>query len=209
MSLVHRMIRHASSRRVRRLAAALLLATVLAPAAVSAQQPAPQAQAPPAAKAPSPAPARTAKVAVIDVERILLESNRGKKALGEIEAVRKQKQQEGDAKQKEITDLRQKIKDGQLSLSEDKLADLKKQLEDKLIALQRFQDDAQRDLSKKRDEVLDQIEKSVFPVINKIGEEGGYTMIFNKYRSGLVYADDSVDITEQVIARYNQTTSHQ
>ncbi len=210
MPRYHR-IRHASPRRGRRAAAALSLLAALAPAALPAAQPPAATPPAPAAKtAPGPAaakPAKVAKVAVIDVERILLESNRGKKALAEIEAVRKQKQQEGEAKQKEITDLRQKIKDGQLSLSEDKLADLKKQLEDRLIALQRYQDDASRDLSKKRDEVLDQIEKSVFPVINKIGAEGGYTLIFNKYRSGLVYADDSVDITEQVIARYNQSTS--
>ncbi len=206
MSL-HPRIRKACRRA--RCVAALLLLGALTPAASPAQQAPAPAKTAPGAKAQSPAASRPAKVAVIDVERILLESNRGKKALAEIEALRKKKQQEGDAKQKEITDLQQKIKDGQLSLSEEKLAGLKKQLEDQLIALQRFQDDAKRDLSKKRDEVLDQIEKSVFPVINKIGAEGGYTLIFNKYRSGLVYADDAVDITEQVIARYNQTTSGQ
>ena len=204
---LHPRIRNAC--RGARWAAALLLLGVLAPAAAPAQQGAPAAKPAPAAKAPSAAAARPTKVAVIDVERILLESNRGKKALAEIEALRKKKQQAGEAQQKEVDDLRQRVKAGELSLSQDKLADLKKQLEDKLIALQRFQDDAQRDLSKKRDEVLDQIEKSVFPVINKIGAEGGYTLIFNKYRSGLVYADDAVDITEEVIARYNQTTSGQ
>jgi outer membrane protein len=206
MSL-HPWIRNACRRA--RAAAALLLLGVLAPAPSMAQPAAAQPKAPTAAKVQSPAASGPTKVAVIDVERILLESKRGKKALAEIDTLRKQKQQEKDSMQKEIADLRQKIKDGQLSLSEGKLADLKKQLEDKLIALQRFQDDAQRDLSKKRDDVLDQIEKSVFPVINKIGAEGGYTLIFNKYRSGLVYASDAVDITEQVIARYNQTTSGQ
>ncbi len=203
MSLDHRILT-APSPLARRAAAGFLLLAALAPATVTAQQPAA-----PQAKAPAPAQARVAKVAVIDVERILLESDRGKKALSEIEAVRKQKEQEASAKQKEIADLRQKIQDGQLSLSKDKLADLNKQLQDKVIAMQRYQDDAGRDLAKKRDEVLDQIEKSVFPVINKIGAEAGYTLIFNKYRSGLVYADDSVDITEQVIARYNQSTSGQ
>jgi outer membrane protein len=109
--------------------------------------------------------------------------------------------------QKEITDLRTRIQEGGLSLAEDTLADLRKQLEDKMIALQRFNDDATRELTKKRNEVLDQIEQSVFPVINQIGKEGGYTLIFNKFNSGLVYADETVDITARVIERYNQTTS--
>jgi Skp family chaperone for outer membrane proteins len=39
------------------------------------------------------------------------------------------------------------------------------------------------------------------PVINRIGKEGGYSFIFRKYESGLIYADESGDITEQVIQR--------
>jgi len=146
------------------------------------------------------------KLAVIDVERILLESDRGKAALEEIDALRKVKQQEGEAMQKEIADLQTRLNEGRLSLAEDKLAELQKQLEDKVIAARRFQDDAGRELTKKRDQVLDQIEQSVFPVINQIGKEGGYTLIFNKYNSGLVYADEAVDITARVIERYNQTS---
>lgn len=154
--------------------------------------------------APAFAQAGNVKVAVIDVERILLESNRGKAALAEIESLRAQKQEEGTAKQQEISDLRQRLAEGRLSLSEDKLAELRKQAEDRMIALQRFQDDANRELAKKRDEVLKTIEDSVFPVINELGKEGGYTLVFNKFSSGLVYADEAVDITQQVIERYNQ-----
>lgn len=149
------------------------------------------------------------KVAVIDVERILLESNRGKTALQEIDALRKTKQEEGQAMQKELTDLQARFTEGRLSLSEDKLAELRKQVEDKSIALQRFNDDATRELTKKRNEVLDEIERSIFPVINEIGKEGGYTLMFNKYNSGLVYADEAVDITARVIERYNQSTAGQ
>ena len=149
------------------------------------------------------------KVAVIDVERILLESERGKAALDEIEQLRTEKQQQGEAMQQEVNDLRQRLAEGRLSLSEDKLAELQKELEDKSIALRRFQDDANRELSKKRDQILQTIENSVFPVINQIGEEGGYTLIFNKFSSGLVYADEAVDITAQVIERYNQSDQGQ
>lgn len=154
-----------------------------------------------------PASAQTAgpaKIAVIDVELILTDSARGQQALKEIDALRKDKAAQVKTKGDEINDLRQRIQDGQLSLAQDRLQAMAKELEDKTIALQRFQDDATRELSKKRDEVLDAIEKSVFPVINQIGQEGGYTAIFNKFRSGLVYADEAVDITQQVIERYNQ-----
>ena len=147
------------------------------------------------------------KVAVIDVERILLESERGKAALDEIEALRAQKQEEGEAMQQQIAELQQRIREGRLSLSEDKLSELQKQLEDRTIALQRFQDDANRELSKKRDQVLKTVEDSVFPVINDVGEAGDYTLIFNKFSSGLVYADEAADITDEVIERYNDSSA--
>lgn len=147
------------------------------------------------------------KVAVIDVERILLESNRGKAALEEIEALRRQKQTEAESMQQRAADLQRQVEEGRLSLSQERLAELQKQLEDSVIALRRFNDDATRELTKKRNEVLDQIEQSVFPVINQIGEEGNYTLIFNKYNSGLVYADEAVDITARVIERYNASSA--
>lgn len=145
------------------------------------------------------------KIAVIDVERILLESERGKAALREIDTLRQQKQQQGEAMQKEVADLQTRLNEGRLSLAQEKIAELTKELEDKVIAQRRFADDATRELTKKRDQVLDQIEQSVFPVINQVGKEGGYTLIFNKFNSGLIYADEAVDITAQVIARYDQT----
>lgn len=177
---------------VRRL---FLLAAFVAAGAVSAAPAAAQAE------------AGAIKVAVIDVERILIESERGKSALEELEALQNEKREQGQAMQQEINDLRNQLNEGRLSLAEERLTQLQKQIEDKMIALQRFQDDANRELTEKRDQVLSQIERSIFPVINEIGQEGEYTLIFNKYNSGLVYASDAVDITDQVIERYNQIQS--
>jgi len=117
-----------------------------------------------------------AKIGVIDVQRILTESVAGKQAMGN---------------------------DGRLSLAEDKIAEMEKQAEDKVIAFRRFQDDADRDLQKARDVAFDAIEKRVLPLINQIGNEGGYTVIFNKFQSGLIYADDKVDLTAEVIKRFD------
>ena len=132
---------------------------------------------------------------------------RGKAALQEIEALRDQKQAEGKTLEDEIRDLRQRLSEGRLSLAQDKIQELEKELERKAIAAQRFNEDATRELTKKRDEVLAGIEESVFPVINQVGEDNGYTLIFNKFRSGLLFANEAVDITQQVIERYNASAA--
>jgi outer membrane protein len=146
-----------------------------------------------------------AKIGVIDVQRILTESVAGKQAMGTLKGLQDQKLTEAKAKQDEINQLRARINDGRLSLAEDKIAEMEKQAEDKVIAFRRFQDDADRDLQKARDVAFDAIEKRVLPLINQIGNEGGYTVIFNKFQSGLIYADDKVDLTAEVIKRFDAT----
>ena len=146
------------------------------------------------------------KLGVIDVERILTDSVRGKKALEELTKLRDQKNDELQAKRTEAEQLRARFAESRLTLAEDKLADMERELEDKTLELRRAQDDAQREVQKKQQEEFAKIEREVMPIIQAVGKENGYTMIFNKYQGGLVFADDSVDITDLVIERFNDAS---
>ena len=167
-------------------AAGLLSLALAAPAAVTAQQAAPAGQ---------------IKIAVIDTEKILLSSQAGKKALADLKKLQEAKENELRTKAQELKDLQTKITEGRLSLAQDKLAELSKQYEEKEIAVRRLQDDATRELNKKRDEMLAGIDSRVMPVINQVGKEMGYTLIVRKFESGLIYADEAVDITGAIIQR--------
>jgi outer membrane protein len=162
----------------------------------------PMAAAQPAAPAPAAAAAQgPIRIAVIDTEKILLSSQAGKKAVADLKKLQEQRENDLRTRAQELKDLQTKINDGRLSLAQDKLSDLSKQAEEKEIALRRLQDDANRELTKKRDEMLGQIDDRVMPVINQVGKELGYTLIFRKFESGLIYADDAIDITSVVIQR--------
>ena len=143
------------------------------------------------------------KLGVIDVERILRDSTRGKQALEELQGFSDTKKSELLAEQASLEELQKRYADSRLTLAEDKLAEMQKQLEDKTIALRRMQDDAERDLQKRQQTEFGKIESEVLPIINAVGKELGYTLIFNKFQSGLVFADDGVDLTDLVIERYN------
>jgi outer membrane protein len=157
--------------------------------------------------APTVAQQAATKVAVIDVRRLVTESVAGKEALGRLKKLQDDKIAEAKTKQDEIEALRKKLSDGQLSLSEDKLTELQKQLDDKTTAFRRFQEDAQKDFEKTQEQTFSDIERRVGPVIEQAGKEGGYTLVFNKYQSGLVYADETVDITADIIRRFDAATS--
>ena len=138
---------------------------------------------------------------MIDTEKILLSSVAGKKVVADLKRLQEQREKELGARAAELKDLQTKINDGRLSLAQDKLADLSKQYEEKEIAIRRAQDDATRELNKKRDDMLAQIDQRVMPVINQVGKDLGYTLIFRKFESGLIYADEAIDITSVVIQR--------
>jgi outer membrane protein len=152
-----------------------------------------------------PASAQQMKIAVIDVQRVVTESDPGKQALQKLKELQDAKMDEGRAIQQELGAMQEQMSKQRFTLSEERLAELNKQMEDSQIALQRFQDDAERELDESRRRELGGLEGRIIPVINQIGVERGFTLIFNKFQSGLVYADDTVDITDEVIQRFNTT----
>jgi outer membrane protein len=143
------------------------------------------------------------KIAILDVQRLVTDSVAGKDALAKLKKLQEGKVAEGKAKSDEIDALRKRLNEGRLSLADDKIAELEKQLEDRVTSARRFQEDAEREFNKSRDASFQDIERRVFPVIEKFGQEGGYTFIFNKFQSGLLFAADGADVTDQIIQRFD------
>lgn len=147
--------------------------------------------------------AAPARVAVIDVQRVLANSAAGKTASERLKKMQDERVARAKAMDDEIAKLDADINSKKLSLSEEKLADMQKQLSDKKIAMQRYAQDADREMGEARDRALLDLENKIKPVIDSIGKEMGLAAIFNKFESGLVYASDAIDITDTVIQRFN------
>jgi len=180
-------------------------AALVAAGALAQETPATTA---PATTAPSaPAAGAKQKIGVINVERLVQESALGKEAFNRVKKLNDSKKDEGDKLQKELRDMEQKLADQGTALADDKKEALQKSYQEKAIAFKRFQDDANRDLEAAQKKELSELERRVFPVINQVGKEKGFTVIFNKFQSGLVYADDSVDITDDVLKQFNTTVA--
>jgi len=145
------------------------------------------------------------KIGVIDPERIVAESARGKLAVERLNKERDQRLAEGNRMRQEITDLQKRMNDGRLSLGQDKLKQINDEIEEKTIAIQRYGENAQREMQKLEQEIMDPIEEQILRVINQVGAEQGYTLIFKKFQSGLVYASEAVDLTPVVIQRFDAT----
>jgi outer membrane protein len=147
----------------------------------------------------APGAAPTVRVAVIDVERLVRDSALGKEAFSRVKKVNDEKKAEADKLQKELRDLEQKLANQGQSLTDDKREQLQKQYQEKAIDFKSFQEKASRDLDQAQKKELADLERRVFPIISQLGKERGFTLIFNKFQSGLVFADDAADITEDLV----------
>jgi outer membrane protein len=146
------------------------------------------------------------RVAVVDVQRVLTTSTPGKAAYDRLKKMQEDRIARAKTMDEEARKLDADIAAKRISLSEDKLAELNKQLADKRIVMQRFAQDADREVGEARDKALADLEVKIKPVIDGIGKEMGLAAIFNKFESGLVYASDAIDVTDAVIKRLNETS---
>jgi len=143
------------------------------------------------------------RMAVIDVQKVLQSSTAGKAAYERLKKMQDDRVARAQKMDEEAKALENDINTKKLSLSEDKLTEMAKQLSDKKIAMQRYAQDADREVGEARDKELAALEVKIKPVIDAIGKEMGLAAIFNKFESGLVYASDAIDITDTVVKRFD------
>ena len=143
------------------------------------------------------------KIAVIDVARIMTESKRGQEVVAELEKLQGDMRTQLEAMNEGIVELRNRIQEGRLSLAEDALEKLQADLQEKGVQLERAREDAERQLQTMQQTDIKKVENDVLPIIQEVGRELGYSLIFNKFQSGLVFAGDEVDITDEILARFD------
>lgn len=145
----------------------------------------------------------TPQVGVIDVRRLVTDSKEGKEVLAMLQELSDQKTANLKVMAEGLESLRTRISEGRLSLSEDRLSQMEKEFEDNRIALSRARDDAEREMQELQVDRFGEIERKVMPIINQVGVELGYTLIFNKFESGLVFAREGADITDMILQRFD------
>jgi outer membrane protein len=169
-------------------------------AALAAQNPAP-ATASPASSGTSPG-----GIAIIDAQRLALESAPGKEAYGRLQKLSGQKKEELDRVEKEARDLVQKLTDQGSSMPADKLEALQKQADDKQKTWKRMQEDAQKDLQEAERKEMAALEGRIGPIVKEFFRERHYSIVLDS-RAGIMYADDAVNVTEDVLKRINTSVA--
>ena len=190
---------------MRGLALAAVLSMTLAAAPIFAQAPAQPAPPQPQAAAPpvqAPFPVGT-KYAFVNIQRIAAESAAGKTLAGKVQALNQQKVNELNEKNKALQGSQQKLEAGASVLSPNAVAQLQKDIERQQVDIQRFTEDAQQDVTALQTQLQDEFQVRLSPIVQQVATDRGLHLLFSVVDSGLVWADPSLDITTEVIQRFD------
>lgn len=151
------------------------------------------------------ASAETLKVGVVDLLKALNESDAGKRAKADLESLIKSKQASIEEKGKTIEKLKIDLEKQAAIISPEAKKAKEEELERLIRDYQRIVADSQAEVKKKEGELTGEILKDLRNTINKIASEEGYSLVLEYAEGIILYANKSLDITDKVIKRYNES----
>ena len=142
------------------------------------------------------------KVAVVSLQRAVLESAEIKKASAELEQRFRPRQQEMERLQKELQGIQQQLQAGAGKLTQQAEQELTAQGTRKQRELQRLDEDLRADVERERNEILTRSSQRMQQVVRKLAEEKGYDMVVDI--SNTIFFKPAMEITTDAIAAYDK-----
>jgi outer membrane protein len=149
------------------------------------------------------------KIAVINFQAAVAQTNEGQRNFGEL-------QKKFDPKRTQLKNLQDKIDNDkkQLQASGDKLSDAERQtrlkaIDDEEKEYQRTGEDASNDFQQEMQTTYQQLAEKVFNTLTSYAEQNGYTVVLDASASQqqavptVLWASKTTDITAAVIQAYN------
>jgi len=173
------------------------------PAQPAPAQPAP-AQATPTPPAPVPQPVpfpAGAKVGFVNLQAIAQLSADGKAAAAKVNALAQKKQTEAADKAKALQTNQQKMETSGSVMSDAARAQLQKDIERQTVEGQRFEQDAQAELNELQQQLQQEFQGRLMPVLESISKEKGLQVLFSAGDSGVIWAEPGIDLTLEAVKR--------
>jgi Skp family chaperone for outer membrane proteins len=178
------------------------------PAPTPATPPARPAQpAQPAVAAPAPTPQppvpfpQGSKLAFVNLQAIAQLSADGKAASAKVNALAQKKQVEAAEKAKALQGNQQKLETSGSVMSESARGQLQKEIDRQTLEGQRFEQDAQAELQELQQQLQQEFQGKLMPVLESLSKEKGIQVLFSAGDSGLIWAEPGIDLTLEAVKR--------
>lgn len=143
------------------------------------------------------------KVGYVDVQRALTETSEGQSAKKKLKSMFESKQKELDERQEELKKLKTDLDKQRTLLKPDVVSQRERDLQQKFMQLQEVYVRLQKELSEKEASMMKPILEKMNGVIGKLAQAESFSLILEKGQSSILWARPHLDLTNEVIRRYN------
>ncbi|MBI2819794.1 MAG: OmpH family outer membrane protein [Acidobacteria bacterium] len=152
---------------------------------------------------------KASRVAIINIQVAIAQSNDGQQAAKEIQAKFAPKQQELTKAQQEITTLQEQLRNQEKTLSDDARNKLLRSIDDKTRAFNRSNEDATAAFQTAEQDAINEIGQKMMNVLSEYAKKNNYDLILDvsSPQTPVLYADPANDITRPIIELYDQATA--
>ena len=142
------------------------------------------------------------KIAVVDTQRAIMETEDGLRAQASLKKIFDNKQRELDKKQEDLQKEREDMEKQRDVLSKAALAKRVDKWQREMMALQGVFVDYNKELQKKQGELTQPIVQKIMGTIRRLATTEGLDMVVDKQAAPYVRSD--LDVTDRIITLYNQ-----
>ena len=142
------------------------------------------------------------KVAVVDTQRAIMETEDGLRAQATLKKVFDSKQRELDKKQADLQKERADIEKQRGVLSKEALQKRIDRWQRELVQLQSVFVEYNKELQKRQNELTQPIFRKTMGIISRLARQDGYDVVVDK--QAVPYVRSDLDLTDRVITLYNQ-----
>lgn len=155
---------------------------------------------------PGHARAEGIKVAVIDVNKILNESDIGKAAKKKMEDRYAELKKGIDKKSDEARKMKEDIEKQKILLGKEKLKEKEDALNARVAELRKLTQDAEKEMQSRQSELTRDILKVIEGQVDKVVKEEKLDLVLER-TSGVIHVAPSLDITDKVLTLVNKEKS--
>ncbi len=147
--------------------------------------------------------ADASKIGIFDFQKVLTESSAGKIAQKLITEKGNDLQGKLKTEKDKLDEMNKAYEREKLVLSPEKQGEKEKDFRNRVNDFKKMQDDFTREFKQLEVQSLNKIQEDVVQIINELGKDEGYMLILEKKAGGVLYSLEKLDITDQVIKKYN------
>jgi outer membrane protein len=153
---------------------------------------------------PAPLAAQNVKVGVVDLQKFQKNSKAFQKASVGVKKKFDDMQQKLNDERNAVAKLDEELKKQSMMLSLDAQEDKKRELEKKQRQFKFMYDEFSQEMKDTEMEAIKKVMKELEKVVEKIGEKEGYTIILERRTLGLLYFNNTIDLTDRVTDAYDK-----